>query len=132
MAEAFRLAQVEREQRIAHLLPLRDRIIARLLEEIPTPTHRDLSQRLPTCQLRLPPVTARAADDAGCGRICLLVRFGLQDRRPGAIRVLTSLGFSREWALGSLRVTLGPVRPPNRWTLFWIACRGWWNAFAPP
>jgi len=34
-AEAFRLTVAEREQRVAHVLPLRDRIIGRVLEEIP-------------------------------------------------------------------------------------------------
>jgi cysteine desulfurase len=35
LAEALRLAQVEREARTAHLLPLRDRLIGQVLEEIP-------------------------------------------------------------------------------------------------
>jgi cysteine desulfurase len=110
MAEAFRLAQEERDQRVAHLQPLRDRIIGRVLEEIPeAQLTGHPSQRLPNhasfvfnevdgnALLMLLDVEGFACSS---GSAC-------KTGDPEPSEVLTSLGFSREWALGSLRVTLG-------------------------
>jgi cysteine desulfurase len=116
MAEAFRLAQEEREQRTAQLRPLRDRIIGRVLEEIPEAqlTGRP-EQRLPNhASFVFNQVDGNALlmalDLAGfacsSGSAC-------KTGDPEPSEVLTALGFSRAWALGSLRVTLGAGTTPE-------------------
>ncbi len=79
-AEALRLAVEEREERVAHVKPLRDRIIGTVLEEIPDARLTGHPER------RLPNHASFALKrcgrqsviaDAGCCRVCLLVRFGL-------------------------------------------------------
>ena len=110
MAEAFRLAQVERSQRAAQVQPLRDRLIGRVLEEIPE-AHLTghPSQRLPNhASFVFNGVDGNALlmalDVAGyacsSGSAC-------KTGDPEPSEVLTALGFDRDWALGSLRVTLG-------------------------
>ncbi len=110
MAEAFRLAQVERSQRTAQVQPLRDRLIGRVLEEIPE-AHLTghPSQRLPNhASFVFNGVDGNALlmalDVAGyacsSGSAC-------KTGDPEPSEVLTALGFDRDWALGSLRVTLG-------------------------
>jgi cysteine desulfurase len=110
MSEAFRQAQSERAQRIAQVQPLRDRLIGRVLEEIPEVHLTGHSS------LRLPNHASfvfnrvdgnallMALDVAGfacsSGSAC-------KTGDPEPSDVLIALGFSREWALGSLRVTLG-------------------------
>jgi cysteine desulfurase len=117
MAEAFRLAQEERDQRIARVQPLRDRIIGRVLEEIPE------VQLTGRPDLRLPNHASfvfqgvdgnallMALDVAGfacsSGSAC-------KTGDPEPSEVLTSLGFTPEWALGSLRVTLGSATTPEQ------------------
>jgi cysteine desulfurase len=117
MAEAFCLAQDEREQRSAQVQPLRDRIIGRVLEEIPD------AQLTGHPELRLPNHASfvfkgvdgnallMALDVAGfacsSGSAC-------KTGDPEPSEVLTSLGFSPDWALGSLRVTLGSGTTPEQ------------------
>jgi len=110
MAEAFRLAQAERAQRTAQVQPLRDRVIGRVLEEIPDAQltgHPDL--RLPNhASFVFNAVDGNALlmalDVSGfacsSGSAC-------KTGDPEPSDVLTALGFTRQWALGSLRVTLG-------------------------
>ena len=89
LAEAFRLAQSEREQRHEQITPLRDRLIGRILEEIPQARLTGHAGEAPAQprQLRLPGRgRERAADDAGRGRLRLLVGLGLQDRQPRTVR----------------------------------------------
>lgn len=110
LAEALRLADLEREERTARLLPLRDKIIGTVLEEIPhsrltghpverVPNHasfvfKDVDGNL----------LVNLLDGAGfacsSGSAC-------KTGNPQPSEVITSLGLPREWALGSLRVTLG-------------------------
>ena len=110
MAEAFRLAQTERQQRVERLLPLRDRIIGRVLEEIPrVQLTGHPSERLPNhasfvfegvdgnALLMLLDVHGYACSS---GSAC-------KTGSPEPSDVLTALGQPRPWALGSLRVTLG-------------------------
>jgi cysteine desulfurase len=121
MAEAFRLAQLERSERIAHLQPLRDRIIARVLEEIPdSQLTGPLSQRLPNhASFVFRDVDGNAllmmldVEGFACssGSAC-------KTGDPEPSEVLTSLGLSREWALGSLRVTLGTSTTAEQVELF--------------
>jgi cysteine desulfurase len=109
-AEAFRLTNEERVERTAHVKPQRDRIIGTILEEIPNsrltghPT-----DRLPNlCSFAFEGVDGNLLltllDAAGfacsSGSAC-------KTGNPEPSDVLTSLGLPREWALGSLRVTLG-------------------------
>lgn len=110
MAEAFRLAVDERPARTGHILPLRDHLIGRILEEIP-------DSRLtghPT--QRLPNHASFAFHSAdGNALLMLLDHTGFacssgsacKTGNPEPSEVLTAMGLSDDWALGSLRVTLG-------------------------
>ncbi|MDP1778728.1 MAG: aminotransferase class V-fold PLP-dependent enzyme, partial [Anaerolineales bacterium] len=115
-AEALRLAAEEREKRIAHVKPLRDRIIGEVLETIPD------SQLTGHPESRLPNhasfvfkdvdgnLLLQMLDSAGfacsSGSAC-------KTGNPEPSEVITSLGYSRDWALGSLRVTLGVDSTPK-------------------
>lgn len=110
LAEALKLVQIELVERTSRLIPMRDRIIGQVLEEIPNarltghPT-----QRLPNhASFVFKGVDGNAllmildVEGFACssGSAC---KTG--DPEPSA--VLTSIELSPEWALGSLRVTLG-------------------------
>jgi len=110
MAEAFQLAQTERQQRIERILPLRDRIIRRVLEEIP---RAQLSGH-PT--ERLPNHASFVFEGVDGNALLMLLDVNgfacssgsaCKTGSPEPSGVLTALGLSRLWALGSLRVTLG-------------------------
>jgi cysteine desulfurase len=116
MAEAFRFAQSEQQWRVSHLLPLRDRVISRVLEEIPdVQLTGHPTQRLPNhasfvfegvdgnALLMLLDVQGYACSS---GSAC-------KTGSPEPSEVLTSIGLSRSWALGSLRVTLGSDTTPE-------------------
>jgi len=109
-AKALQLAAEEREQRVAHIKPLRDQIIGRVLEDISDskltghpenrlPNHASFVFKDVDGNLLL-----QLLDSAGfacsSGSAC-------KTGNPEPSEVITSLGFSREWALGSLRITLG-------------------------
>lgn len=120
-AEALRLAAEEREARTAHVKPLRDQIIGRVLEEIPD------SQLTGHPEHRLPNhasfvfkdvdgnLLLQMLDSAGfacsSGSAC-------KTGNPEPSEVISSLGYSRDWALGSLRVTLGVDSTPEHVELF--------------
>lgn len=109
-AEALWLAAKERETRTAHVKPLRDHIIGAVLETI-----RD-SQLTGHPESRLPNhasfvfkdvdgnLLLQMLDSAGfacsSGSAC-------KTGNPEPSDVITSLGYSRAWALGSLRITFG-------------------------
>jgi cysteine desulfurase len=110
MAEALQLAQSEKEERISTLLPLRDHLIGTILEEIPE------VQLTGHPQERLPNHASFILQ--GVDGNALLMMLDMQGfacssgsacktGSPEPSDVLTRLGFSRDWALGSLRVTLG-------------------------
>jgi cysteine desulfurase len=116
MAEAFRLAQVERKRRIAHLRPLRDHLIGRILVEIPdSQLTGHPSQRLPNHAS----FAFRGVD--GNALLTLLDVEGFACSSGSACKtgdpepsdVLIALGLARVWALGSLRVTLGTGTTPG-------------------
>lgn len=109
-AEALRLAVEEREQRTAHVKPLRDHIIGTVLESIPdsqltghpverAPNHASFVFKDVDGNLLL-----QLLDGAGfacsSGSAC-------KTGNPEPSEVITALGFSPDWTLGSLRVTLG-------------------------
>jgi cysteine desulfurase len=114
-AEALRLAAEEREARTAHVKPLRDHMIGNVLESISD------SQLTGHPESRLPNhasfvfkdvdgnLLLQMLDSAGfacsSGSAC-------KTGNPEPSEVITSLGFSRDWALGSLRITLGVDSSP--------------------
>jgi cysteine desulfurase len=110
LAEAFRLAQRSVNERAAQMIPLRDHIIGTVLEEVPNArlTGHPL-QRLPNHasfvfegvdgNLLLQMLDA-AGFACSSGSAC-------KTGSPQPSEVLTAIGLSPEWALGSLRVTLG-------------------------
>ena len=110
LAEAFRLVNQEREQRRSHLINLRNRIIGRVLEEIPN------SQLTGHPSQRLPNHTSFIFH--GVDGNALLIMLDLEGFAcssgsacktgdPEPSDVLTAIGIDREWSLGSLRITLG-------------------------
>jgi len=110
MATAFELAQREIHSHSVRLVPLRDRLIGKVLEEIgEAQLTGHLVQRLPNhASFVFKGVDGNALltmlDVAGfacsSGSAC---KTGL----PEPSEVLLEMGLSRDWALGSLRVTLG-------------------------
>lgn len=111
MAKAFQLVQEEGPRRIQHLTPLRDEIIRYVLKNIPGSqlTGADPDSRLPNHASFVfegldGNLLIQVLDSEGfacsSGSAC---KTG--DPKPSS--VLTHLGYTPEWALGSLRVTLG-------------------------
>ena len=121
LAEAFRLVQEEREIRAARLRPLRDRIITDVLEKIPAvqltghPTLRLPNHASFVFQGVDGNTLLAALDMAGfacsSGSAC-------KTGNPEPSEVLTALGLPRDWALGSLRVTLGLDTTPEKVNAF--------------
>ncbi len=110
MAAAYELVQKEYEKRTKHILPLRDDLISRVLAEIPS------SQLTGHPVDRLPNHASFVFDGVdGNHLISILDSVGFACSSGSACKtgdpepssVLTELGFSPSWALGSLRVTLG-------------------------
>lgn len=115
-AEALRLAAEERQGRTAHVRPLRDHIIGFVLESIPE------AQLTGHPDLRLPNHASFVFKDVdGNLLLQLLDAAGFacssgsacKTGNPEPSEVVTSLGLAREWALGSLRVTLGLHTTPE-------------------
>ena len=110
MAEALKLARLEREKRISEVLPLRDFLIDGVLSEIPkSKLTGHPVDRLPNhASFVFEGVDGNALlmqlDMAGfacsSGSAC---RVGT----PKPSEILTAIGIPSNWALGSLRVTLG-------------------------
>jgi cysteine desulfurase len=116
LAEALRLAVAERAARAAHLLPLRDKIIGAVLESIADsaltghlearlPNHASFVFKNADGNLLLQLLDA-AGFACSSGSAC-------KTGSPEPSDAITSLGFSRDWALGSLRVTLGASTTPE-------------------
>jgi len=109
-AEALRLAHEERERRVSHVKPLRDRIIGNVLETISD------SRLTGDMESRLPHHASFAFKDVdGNLLLTLLDAAGFacssgsacKTGNPEPSEVMNAIGLSREWGLGSLRVTLG-------------------------
>lgn len=120
-AEALSLAAEEREARTAHVRPLRDHIIGQVLESIPDskltghpqnrlPNHASFVFKDVDGNLLL-----QMLDSAGfacsSGSAC-------KTGNPEPSEVITALGYPREWALGSLRITLGTDSTTEQITSF--------------
>jgi cysteine desulfurase len=109
-AEALRLTEAEREPRLAHVRPLRDRIIGSVLEAIPE------ARLTGSLQARLPHHASFAFKGVdGNLLLTLLDAAGFacssgsacKTGNPEPSEVMNAIGLPREWGLGSLRVTLG-------------------------
>jgi cysteine desulfurase len=114
-AEAFRLTAKEREERTAHVLPLRDRLIGTILEEVPDscltghpvdrlPNHCSFAFKGVDGNLLLTLLDA-AGFACSSGSAC-------KTGNPEPSEVMTAIGLTPEWGLGSLRVTLGAGTTP--------------------
>jgi cysteine desulfurase len=110
LAEAFKLVQTEIEERAARLIPMRDRIIGQVLEEIP-------NARLTGHPTKRLPNHASFVFEGVDGNALLMILdlegfacssgSACKTGDPEPSDVLTAIGLPLEWALGSLRVTLG-------------------------
>ncbi len=114
-AEALRLTAEERDQRSEHVRPLRDRIIGSVLEEIPDsrltgdpvnrlPQHASFVFKDVDGNLLLTLLDA-AGFACSSGSAC-------KTGNPEPSDVMNAIGLSREWGLGSLRITLGANSVP--------------------
>jgi cysteine desulfurase len=115
-AEALRLTAQKREARIAHVKPLRDQIIGRVLEEISD------SQLTGHPENRLPNHASFVFKDVdGNLLLQLLDAAGFacssgsacKTGNPEPSEVIIALSLSRDWALGSLRITVGKDSTPE-------------------
>jgi cysteine desulfurase len=115
-AEALRLTNDEREQRVAHVKPLRDKIIGTVLETIAD------SRLTGDLDLRLPHHASFAFKDVdGNLLLTLLDAAGFacssgsacKTGNPEPSEVMNAIGLPRDWGLGSLRVTLGKDTLPE-------------------
>ena len=115
-AEALDLAEKEREARTNHVKPLRDQIIGRVLEEIPDskltghpeqrlPNHASFVFKDVDGNLLLQMLDANGFA-CSSGSAC-------KTGNPEPSEVITAIGHSRDWALGSLRITLGADSTPE-------------------
>ena len=110
LAQALKWTSEEREARATHVLPLRDRIIGTVLEEIPD------ARLTGHAQARLPGHASFVFKDVdGNTLLQLLDAAGFacssgsacKTGSPKPSEVLLAIGLPHEWAMGSLRVTLG-------------------------
>ena len=116
LAEAFRLAQEEHQERHDHLQPLRDQIIGHVLEEIPD------SRLTGHPEKRLPNHASFALKDVDGNALLMMLDVegfacssgsACKTGDPEPSEVLKALGLERNWSLGSLRVTLGNPTTPE-------------------
>jgi cysteine desulfurase len=109
-AEALRLTNEERDQRVMHVKPLRDQIIGSVLETIPDsrltghmesrlPHHASFAFKNVDGNLLLTLLDA-AGFACSSGSAC-------KTGNPEPSEVMNAIGLSRDWGLGSLRVTVG-------------------------
>jgi cysteine desulfurase len=126
-AEALRLASEEREQRIVNVKPLRDKIIGTVLETISD------SQLTGDMEMRLPHHASFAFKDMdGNLLLTLLDAAGFacssgsacKTGNPEPSEVMNAIGLTRDWGLGSLRVTLGKDTTPEHVDSFLNALPG--------
>jgi cysteine desulfurase len=117
MAEALRIAAEARPSRTAHVQPLRDRLVGGVLEAIPEacltghpehrlPNHASFVFRGVDGNALLTMLDA-AGFAVSSGSAC-------KTGSPEPSEVLLALGLEPEWALGSLRVTLGSGSTPTQ------------------
>jgi len=126
-AEALRLTNEERYQRVTHVQPLRDRVIGGVLETIPDARLTGPMER------RLPHHASFAFKDVdGNLLLTLLDAAGFacssgsacKTGNPEPSDVMNAIGLSRDWGLGSLRVTLGMQTTAADVDVFLVALPG--------
>lgn len=115
LAEALRFIQSEKATHISRLVPMRDRLIGQILEEIPqTQLTGHPTRRLPNHASfifnqvdgnRLLMQLDLAGFACSSGSAC-------KSGNPEPSGVLTATNIPRSWAIGSLRVTLGTPTTP--------------------
>lgn len=116
-AEALRLTAEERETRTAQVQPLRDRLIGYILEEIPgtqltghptkrLPQHASFVFKDVDGNLLLTLLDA-AGFACSSGSAC-------KTGNPEPSEVISALGLTRDWSLGSLRISLGNGTTPTQ------------------
>jgi len=124
MAEALSLLHDEYDQRDAHVKMLRDHIISQVLETIPdTKLTGHPTQRLPNH------ASFVFRDVDGNNLLMLLDMAGFacssgsacKTGNPQPSGVLTALGLTHDWSLGSLRVTVGKDTTVNHVNAFLTA-----------
>lgn len=115
-AEALRLTNEEREQRVDHVRPLRDKVIGYVLETIPD------SRLTGHMESRLPHHASFAFKDLDGNLVLTLLDTAgfacssgsaCKTGNPEPSEVMNAIGLSRDWGLGSLRVTLGKDTLPE-------------------
>jgi cysteine desulfurase len=116
LAEALHLAQVEKAERSEHVRLLRDHLVGAVLEEIPA------VKLTGHPEVRMPNHASFVFEGVdGNALLTLLDVAGYACSSGSACKtgdpepsgVLLSMGIPREWALGSLRVTLGKDTSPR-------------------
>jgi cysteine desulfurase len=116
-AEALRLASEEREARTAHVKPMRDHIIGAVLESIPD------SKLTGHPEQRLPNHASFVFKDVDGNLLLQLLDANgfacssgsaCKTGNPEPSEVIKALGHSDDWALGSLRITLGTGTTPEQ------------------
>lgn len=117
LAGALRLAQTEKEERISSLIPLRDQLIGTILDEIPD------AQLTGHPKERLPNHASFIFNGVDGNALLMMLDVegfacssgsACKTGNPEPSEVLTSLGIASEWALGSLRLTLGNYTTPSQ------------------
>ena len=112
LAKAFDLAQQGLQERLSHYLPLRDRIINQILDEIPS------AKLTGHPSLRLPNHTSFVFKGVDGNTLLMMLDASgyacssgsaCKTGDPEPSDVVLALGFPREWSLGSLRVTIGQM-----------------------
>jgi cysteine desulfurase len=120
-AEALRLTNEERIQRVTHVKPLRDKIIGTVLETIPD------SRLTGHMEFRLPHHASFAFKGVDGNLLLTFLDAGgfacssgsaCKTGNPEPSEVMNAIGLSRDWGLGSLRVTLGKDTLPEHVELF--------------
>ena len=110
MAEGLRLAQEGLEERRLHFLPLRDHLVGTLLETVPA------SRLSGHPQERLPNHASFVFEGVDGNQLLIALDMAgfacssgsaCKTGSPKPSEVLSAIGLAPEWALGSLRVTMG-------------------------
>lgn len=115
LAESLHLAQLERQERYDRMLPMRDRMVGYILEEIPN------SQLTGHPTKRLPNHASFVFEGVDGNALLMMLDVAgyacssgsaCKTGDPEPSDVLIALGLPRSWSLGSLRVTLGKDTTP--------------------
>lgn len=115
LAESLHLAQVERQERYDRMLPMRDRMVGYILEEVPN------AQLTGHPTKRLPNHASFVFEGIDGNALLMMLDVAgyacssgsaCKTGDPEPSDVLIALGLPRSWSLGSLRVTLGKDTTP--------------------